>query len=211
MASLIPKPPKKPLAQMMAKEGQVLRFSAKLVGCRKADAERRFVVSFFLSDETVAVFEPPARNSGRVAGKIVQRVKLKNPRSGGGAPEAERYFVPQDFYVGAVVDIFANRYLLTDADEYAFRYMEDHRDEFPVADVDAVVAKLRDHAGGDPAAAFAEFDTDGSGFVEPAEFQAALLRLGCDVVGHELLTLMRHFDYDGDGRIHTSELIRALG
>ena len=43
----------------------VLRFVAKLDTTRPIDLDRRFIVFYHLSDDTIAVFEPPQRNSGR--------------------------------------------------------------------------------------------------------------------------------------------------
>ena len=43
----------------------VLRFVAKLDTTRPIDMDRRFIVFYHLSDDTIAVFEPPQRNSGK--------------------------------------------------------------------------------------------------------------------------------------------------
>ena len=49
----------------------------------------------------------------------------------------------QDLYVGAEV-VFNNfRFVLVDADEYAFRYMETHVDTFPHANINLILEKLR--------------------------------------------------------------------
>lgn len=42
-----------------------LRFFAKLITHKCADVERMFVISYFLSDDTISVFEPIERNSGK--------------------------------------------------------------------------------------------------------------------------------------------------
>ena len=42
----------------------VLRFVAKLDTTRPIDMDRQFIVFYHLSDDTIAVFEPPQRNSG---------------------------------------------------------------------------------------------------------------------------------------------------
>ena len=42
----------------------MLRFSARLVTDSAIDASRRFVLSFFLSDDTMAIYEVPEPNSG---------------------------------------------------------------------------------------------------------------------------------------------------
>ena len=46
---------------------------------RPIDVDRRFIVSYFLSDDTILVFEPPQRNSGIIGGKFLERRKIKKP------------------------------------------------------------------------------------------------------------------------------------
>ena len=38
-----------------------------------ADKDRTFIVSYFMNDDTIAVFEPPVRNSGFIGGKFLER------------------------------------------------------------------------------------------------------------------------------------------
>ena len=45
------------------------------------------------------------------------------------------YYLAQDLYVGAKVDFNRHQFLLIDADEYAFRYMEDHALEVSLSKV----------------------------------------------------------------------------
>ena len=45
-------------------DSNVLRFVARMDTARPIDIDRRFIVFFHLSDDTIAVFEPPQRNSG---------------------------------------------------------------------------------------------------------------------------------------------------
>lgn len=47
-------------------DSNVLRFVARLDTTRPIDMDRRFIIFYHLSDDTIAVFEPPQRNSGRL-------------------------------------------------------------------------------------------------------------------------------------------------
>ena len=47
-------------------ESNVLRFLGRMVTAKPIDQSRRFIISYFLSDDTILVFEPPVRNSGTV-------------------------------------------------------------------------------------------------------------------------------------------------
>lgn len=67
---LLPRPPKRDFVKFMGKDrlgldGNVLRFLAKLDSTKPGDEERRFVISYFMADDTAVVFEPTVRNSGR--------------------------------------------------------------------------------------------------------------------------------------------------
>lgn len=69
--ALIPRPPKRDFVKFMGKDrlgldGNVLRFLAKLDTTKAIDADRKFVISYFLADDTVVVFEPTVRNSGNL-------------------------------------------------------------------------------------------------------------------------------------------------
>ena len=43
--------------------------------------ERRFVLSFFMADDSLAIFEPPLKNSGVVGGKYLERRQVTHPAS----------------------------------------------------------------------------------------------------------------------------------
>lgn len=70
--------------QIMNQDKIVLRFACRLLDSEQYrlvnnDRDRRFVLNFFAADDTVAVFEPPQRNSGIVGGKFLQRAKVFKP------------------------------------------------------------------------------------------------------------------------------------
>ena len=46
---------------------------------RPIEVDRRFTISYFLSDDTVLVFEPPQRNSGIIGGKFLERGRVTKP------------------------------------------------------------------------------------------------------------------------------------
>ena len=62
--ALAPKQPKKDLKKMLDNAGKVLRFSAKLGSVVPADQFRTFVVTYYLEDDSIAIFEQPRPNSG---------------------------------------------------------------------------------------------------------------------------------------------------
>ena len=67
--SLIPKPPQRDFVKFMAHDrrgldSNELRFTARLVTDVAVDRDRRFIVSYYRTDDTLLIFEPPVRNSG---------------------------------------------------------------------------------------------------------------------------------------------------
>lgn len=85
-------------------------------------------MTYHLSDDTISIYERPVNNSGFVGGKYLDRSRVARPN---GSPEAPTYYGPQDFYLGAVIDIYRRRFVVVDADYYVLKYMEDHAHQFP--------------------------------------------------------------------------------
>uniref|UniRef100_G1NP37 EF-hand domain containing 2 n=1 Tax=Meleagris gallopavo TaxID=9103 RepID=G1NP37_MELGA len=69
--SLLLKPPQKDFKKFMEKdrcglESNTLRFLAKLVTDSPIDKDRKFIICYFLSDDTISVFEHTQRNTGKI-------------------------------------------------------------------------------------------------------------------------------------------------
>eukprot|EP00163_Fabomonas_tropica_P034786 TRINITY_DN9832_c0_g2_i1.p1 TRINITY_DN9832_c0_g2~~TRINITY_DN9832_c0_g2_i1.p1 ORF type:complete len:713 (-),score=250.44 TRINITY_DN9832_c0_g2_i1:235-2373(-) len=204
--ALVPRPPRKNLKKMMENEGKTLRFSARLDTAKPDDIDRRFIVTFYLSDDTVQVFEPPQRNSGIVGGKFLERRRVNNPQTH--AP-----FTPQDFYVGAIVTLLSSRFVLLDADEFCLNYMEDNAKEFPKSNVRLIEQKFRETIAAndfDMRAVFDGMDQNGDGWVGIKEFRHAIRKFGFNLSEQELLTVMRAYDHDRDGKISYAEFVKTV-
>lgn len=65
------------------------------------DEGRRFVLSYFLSNDMISVFEIPTRNSGIIGGKFLEKTRVPKPGSTVDKPD---YYSPADFAIGATVD-----------------------------------------------------------------------------------------------------------
>merc|ERR1712159_2115 len=77
--SLVPKAPKANWAKYFENDKKILRFVAQLDTRAPEDRERLFIVSYYLADDTIIVYEPPARNSGIMGGKWMERCRVKIP------------------------------------------------------------------------------------------------------------------------------------
>eukprot|EP01147_Barroeca_monosierra_P000750 gene750-4042_t len=131
---LILKPPKRQFKKWFEEGDNTLQFRAHMDSGNPADEDREFALTFHLCDDTMSVFENRQRNSGIIGGKFLERTRVK-------LPDNSRYYEPQDFRLGAVIEANKHRFLLTDASDFTFKYMEQHK--FPESDVDAVLDKAK--------------------------------------------------------------------
>jgi Ca2+-binding EF-hand superfamily protein len=203
--SLMPKPPKQDWKKMFDNQRTNLKFSAKLDSQRRADKMRKFVITFFLSDDTVSVFEPQNRNSGIVGGKFLKRQKLRNSRGA--------YLQPQDFFVGSHVTLGGFSFIVDDIDEFSLKYMERNRASFPMANIKVILRKLVFRlAREDLGSVFRAVDTDNSGFITMGELEALLYQhfTQSELTKQEVLTIMRYFDKDKSGKIDYTEFVGQI-
>mmetsp|Transcript_14106 Transcript_14106/g.23465 ORF Transcript_14106/g.23465 Transcript_14106/m.23465 type:complete len:613 (-) Transcript_14106:247-2085(-) len=123
-----------PLPMKKLGENKILSFFSSLLSGGPDDVDRRFVISFYLQDNTVKIVEPPIRNSGFVGGVFLSRREIKLP--GGGV------LTEKDLYVGNKVQILMHRFLLLDANEGTLRWMEDNG-KLPRSNIYMILDKLR--------------------------------------------------------------------
>ncbi|KAG9282335.1 EF-hand domain-containing protein 1 [Astyanax mexicanus] len=119
--SLIPKPPKKDLLKLLENDHKVLRYAAKLDSQNPNDEGRHFILSYYLSNDMISIFERSRRNFGILGGKFLEKTRIPKPSSTVENPE---YYGPADFAIGATVEVFRHRFVLTDADQYVLTYLE---------------------------------------------------------------------------------------
>lgn len=200
--SLHPKPPPKDEAKLVAKMHDVLRFKAKMITRNSVDASRSFIITFYLSDDTIQIYEPPQRNSGIVAGKFLQRTKMKNPETG-------EYFKASDLEIGRIVTINGLRFQLLEATEYAMSYMEADPDNFPQADLVSIIEKLRfaiKQTGKTPKELFTEYSDHGK--MDVNNLMQLFKGVGFEITLHEAMTVMRRYQIDND--VHSFTLREFL-
>lgn len=133
--SLIPQPPKKDFIKMMENDHKVLRFEAILDSVKPEDSGRRFIISYRLADDMITIYEPQVRNSGIIGGKFLERTRISKP---GSSPDKPIFYGPDDMFIGSVIQIFSHRFVITNADEYVLKYMEEHPQQFSGATIDTL-------------------------------------------------------------------------
>ena len=96
---LLPDKPKRDFFKYIDNDKTVLRFTAKFNTKVPEDIDRRFIISFFLADDSISIFEPAQKNSGIVEGKFLERGKYKH------ADKPDTFITPTDMPIGGVVRI----------------------------------------------------------------------------------------------------------
>lgn len=71
---------------------------ASLLSANEIDSSREFMITLFLEDDTIAVFEEVKRNSGIWGGNFLKRGRYMNDLPG--EDNLPRYIVPGDIYLG---------------------------------------------------------------------------------------------------------------
>jgi len=216
---LLPKPPKKDFIKFMEKDrrgldSNVLRFLARMDTKKPIDMDRRFIISYYLSDDTVLVFEPPVRNSGIIGGKFLERCRIKKPNQERYGTELSQYYCAQDLFVGAQVFFNSFSFILIDADEYALQYMEGNNREFQRSDPNQVIAKIAGKLGSnkeDVRSFFAKTDPSGSGYIPFERFREMILNVEPTLSDQEITTLARQYsDRRGDVVLDSEKLIAIM-
>ena len=126
----------KKVIENFKKDKHVLRFNAKLDSQSEIENDRKFVFSFFVSDNTLQIYEEAAKNSGRVSAKLQERRKVRNPVT-------SEYYVEKDFFVGAT--IYINKYIFKfyECDDKTKNYMVDNCDVFRDSDIMKILRRIQ--------------------------------------------------------------------
>eukprot|EP00920_Eleutheroschizon_duboscqi_P033509 GHVT01080649.1.p1 GENE.GHVT01080649.1~~GHVT01080649.1.p1 ORF type:complete len:481 (+),score=44.20 GHVT01080649.1:2070-3512(+) len=222
-------------------DGVVLRFIAKhytaagVVECcslaigqekttndEPADGEtREFTVSFYPANNHLLIHENPNRNSGRVAGRFLQKAKHVNQETG-------KVFTVDDLYIGATIKVNSFTFEIVDSDLYTEKWLASlghkaskssgnagdaaNRPERR-SSVNVVLEKLR---GGmrqqllQARESFRKLDEDKNGVITINELRQVLTKFGFSLTEEEELNLMQKFDVTGSGQIGYCEFCDAI-
>ncbi|GMH58643.1 hypothetical protein TL16_g02654 [Triparma laevis f. inornata] len=180
------------------KRGQVIRFNARLVSKKIEDKNRRFVIQYFMEDNTLAIREPPIRNSGVIGGNFLRRDPCKHPDGS--------KVIPKDFYVGAILDLNCHRFLLMDADEWSYRLMEnDHEFNFPYSNFERLHTVLKNKAD----ALELYFTQHGElNLISFQDLERCFQSIGVRMKKQELITIWRKIDRKNKGKVSFTKLIK---
>jgi hypothetical protein len=86
------------------------------------DIERRFIISFYLGDDSISIYEPAVKNSGIIEGPFLRRNKYKN------VDKNNEFITPTDLPIGGNIKINGYSYNILSCDEYTVKYLQTHLD-----------------------------------------------------------------------------------
>ena len=86
----------------------------------------------------VKIYEPPQRNSGILGGKFLERTKVRKPGTMIDNPE---FYTPADFKIGAKIQIYKHKFVITDADRYVLEYLESFPEIYPLETINSIREK----------------------------------------------------------------------
>jgi hypothetical protein len=114
---LIPKKPKIDFFKYVDNDRKILRYTARLNTQIPEDLDRRFIISFYLADDTISVYEPAQKNSGFVEGPFLKRNKYKN------VDNNDEFITPQHLAVGGSVRVNGYSFHVLGSDDYTTKYL----------------------------------------------------------------------------------------
>jgi hypothetical protein len=117
-------PPKANFKRVMAYDNVCLRFSARLISNKTVDRDRKFIISLFMADDSISVFEPHQRNSGIVGGGFLEKSRVRKMEQEG------QYFTSHDFAVGATLNFYGHHFHIVEADDFAQKFMSNNPQMF---------------------------------------------------------------------------------
>lgn len=120
--ALNPKKPKGDFFKSVDNDKKVLRYTARFNTRVPEDVDRRFIISFYLSDDSVSIYEPDVRNSGIISGPFLRRNKYKN------VDKNNEFITPTDLPIGGDIKINGYSYHILSCDDYTVKYLQTHFD-----------------------------------------------------------------------------------
>ncbi|CAG9766041.1 unnamed protein product [Ceutorhynchus assimilis] len=133
--TFLTKTPKKDVAKQLINANKFLRYQMIMDAAHPEDTIRKFILSYSLADGTCTIQEPPIKNSGILGGKYLRSTLLVKPNTDPLNPEL---YTPGDFYIGAIINVFSQRFIITGADLYVYRYMQENFSKFSCEVIDNI-------------------------------------------------------------------------
>lgn len=173
-----------------------LRCRVKMITKNNIDGTRPLQLVYFLSDDSIQIYEEIVRNSGIGGGNYLKRGRYVNslPPSG----EEPRRFKPTDIFLGNVFCVNGQEMQIVYMDSSTLQYCEANSSEYPLSDTFKIMygmAKQIDSIGLDVRRGFGDIDIYRVGYLGEASFVAALDSWGvtAQLNDQEIISVLRRF------------------
>ena len=191
------------------RDKHILRFNAKLISPVPSDEERKFIVSYYVKDESIQIYEIADRNSGRLSCKFLERKKMKNPYT-------NRYYSEKDLMVGKTIYLNKYTFRLLECDEYTKKYMRDNAEIFRDSDCSEVIARIRtagnvfDNFDNYLVAILKGLDPENKGFISSDEILEGFKKFNLYLTTQEMISLTDYLKKDEKGNYSMEDLYNLI-
>jgi Ca2+-binding EF-hand superfamily protein len=192
--SLHPKAVRAPVTEKQL-QNNILRFIAELDTTKPEDVDRRFVIAYYCADDTCSIYETAQKNSGIIPGKFLRR---------GSCP-----YEASAFGIGSKVTLNMYTFRVLDMDRFTEDFVMKKPREFPWADIKRTLTTMHTmiRQRETERSFFQAIDYDNSGNITIDEIRQYVKAVMNQVMTEpELMTLMRFFDSNKDGKISFDEI-----
>lgn len=185
-----------------------LKWRAKMISDKPQDQDRKFVITHWMADQGVMVYEEVDRNSGFQPGKFMEKSTiLNNPATG-------KNYEPEDFVVGEVVTINGFNYTITEIDGRAEAYLKSGKHVYYHGKLKPVLLGICTalwSRNKNVSRTFRNIDEDFSNTVDSEEIQRMAFSLGWRLDKDASQKIFSAFDKSGDGHMSVKEFTDRLG
>jgi len=214
--NLIPKPRKYDATKQATLDAIIFRWKAKfdmdrMTAPNPDDHKRRFVISYFMGDNSLSIYEPPIQNSGFMGGKFLERQRVIRHKSQQGFGD---WMSEQDLLVELPGTVWINNYpfVLLETDKFTLRYVNKGRIDSFVS-IDAIHEKLRVKGRGlanEILSVFRMLDDEQTGTVSLDDLVNMMRKFNFDLDEDELIALMARWDAHKDGFVPYEEFVSQV-
>jgi hypothetical protein len=188
--------------------GQVMKFLCTLENPKPADETRKFIIQFKLEDDSIQIMEPPQRNSGHKGGTFLSRGKVQMDEPGADGA-TKRPMAPEDIVVGAVVKVRSHKFVVHDADEFTYKFMEENPTQFKYSNMALISAKLKAHKE-TVSSMILSLPGLAALKVKFEDLDALFKRAGCPMMKQEVVTILRALDPRRAGNVKMTQVLKWL-
>ncbi|XP_077298539.1 EF-hand domain-containing family member C2-like [Arctopsyche grandis] len=198
-------------------DSHILRFTARLLSDISDDDMRQFIVSYYLKDDAISVFEVGIRNSGFRGGMFYKRNVVMLPEQNLFQSNYPVCYTIKDMWIGNVLSINNYRFLLVGGDDYSLGYMEQNALQYPKSNIVVIMNKIRDRLAAEENG-FKYFIASNLQYLHSVHkslmpvqcLEQAIKKVAGDLLTQqEFITIVRHFQVKTDKIESQRESIRS--